>query len=437
MKFRWIAGVLIFLLVLVAAAGSVIWYQAITLKARVAESIGRALGARVEVTSLDIDLWKGELHAAGITLTNERPDAPWDQGEIGQAVAHFHLRDLLSPVVPLRIEVSLWHLALRPAPAGARGTSTPDEPPPADATPGAKRGVEVIELSGTQGEAEIETAPGEKTLFHDVSFDSTSNGGSVWTTQLRAGSIVSGTLAIGSSSVQIDSDPGKVTFTSLHMQCADGAITGEGSRDLAAPHAAKAVLQAVDVPVIMLVGAAWQMKLSGLATGNLSYQGDDAGGQATGQIAVAHGKFNVLPFLGKIAGVVGLPDISGVEVDKATTDFMWKDRALHLTNIDVRKTDVTRIAGQVDVGADGQVDGHLKLGLPDAVLGKWPQLQQQIFSSQSDDYGWTDVHLTGTPDHLQEDLSSRVLAVSLKSGSNVINAGAQKAMDLLKGLMGP
>ena len=436
MKF-WITGVLVLLLVLLAAAAGVIWYQATTLKARVAGSIGRALHADVQVTSLDVDLWKGELHAAGITLTNQRPDAPWDHAEVGQAVAHFNWRDLFSPVIPLRIEVSLWHLNLRPAPTGTPADVTAtDSVSPADSSPAARHGIKVTELSGTQGDVEITSAPGEKTLLHDVSFDATTSGGSVWTTQLRASSIVSGTLSIGSSSVQIDSETGKVTFTDLHMQCAEGAITGNGSRDLAAPHAARATLQAVDVPVIMLVGAAWQMKLSGLASGGLAYQGDDTGGQANGQLSVAHGKFNVLPFLGKVVGLVGLPDISGVEVDKATTDFTWKNRALHLANIDVRKNDVTRISGSVDVGADSQVDGHLKVGLPDAILGKWPQLQSQIFSSQSDDYGWTDVHLTGTPDHLQEDLTSRVLAVGLQNGTDAVKTGAQKAVDLIKGFLG-
>jgi hypothetical protein len=47
------------------------------------------------------------------------------------------------------------------------------------------------------------------------------------------------------------------------------------------------------------------------------------------------------------------------------------------------------------------------------------------------------VHLTGTPDHLQEDLSSRVLAVGVQNGSDLLKEGGQKAMDLWKSFMGP
>ena len=134
---------------------------------------------------------------------------------------------------------------------------------------------------------------------------------------------------------------------------------------------------------------------------------------------------------------MGLGDISGMEVDKATADFAWKDNVTHLTNIDIRKNDITRISGQVDVDAAGQVDGHLKVGLPTTVLAKWPQLQSAVFSESVEDYDWADVHLTGTPDHLQEDLSSRVAAVGLQGGSDLLNQGGQKAMDLLKSFMGP
>ena len=111
----------------------------------------------------------------------------------------------------------------------------------------------------------------------------------------------------------------------------------------------------------------------------------------------------MLPLLTKVTTLVGLPDISGVEVDKAHVRLHVEELArLHLANIDVRKNDVMRIGGDVDIDTLGNVDGKLKLGLPSAVTAKWPQLQSSVFSAQSDDYNWADVHLTGTPDHLQE-----------------------------------
>ncbi len=100
------------------------------------------------------------------------------------------------------------------------------------------------------------------------------------------------------------------------------------------------------------------MKLSGLLSGTLQYQGNDQGGAARGSLAVNRGKFNVLPWIGKLTAMVGMQDITDVEVDTETADFAWKDHALHLSNIDIRMNDVTRISGTVDVAASGQVDGR-------------------------------------------------------------------------------
>jgi len=70
------------------------------------------------------------------------------------------------------------------------------------------------------------------------------------------------------------------------------------------------------------------------------------------------------------------------------------------------------------------------------VTAKIPALQDKIFSDQREDYNWTDVHLTGTPDHLQEDLTPRLLAFGVSQGSDLLNQTSQKAKDLFNSFMG-
>ncbi len=427
------------LLTLAGIGAVVVWLRVESFKAQLATDVGNALGATVEVASLDIDLWKGEIHASGITLVNIRPEAPWDRGEIAQATIRFHWHDFLLPVQPLGVEVDSWRLVLHPgaAPiaAAAPGENAPDLASPEKP---ARHGIEVTHLTAQNGDVEIDLAGGRQVLVHGVSFDADNNGGGTWNTQLRAESLAAGSLQTGPGSVTIRADTEKIVFEDLHVQCDPaGAITGGGEISLAAPHTARATLQAVDVPVAMLVSAPWQMKLSGLANGDLTYLGSDQTSEAQGDISVRQGKFNVLPFLGSLVTMVGLPDITGVALDQATAHFDWQNGALHLTKIDLRKNDVVRIAGDVDLDPAGQVDGRIKVGMPDSLFSKWPQLQAAIFSSQQDDYGWTDVHLTGTPDHLQEDLTPRLLAVGLQSGGSLLDQGKQKATELLKSLLGP
>ena len=431
---RVVLGILAVLVLVAGGGGAFVWWKIAGLKEALVSDLGKALGARVQVASLDLDVWKGELHAAGISLVNERASAPWDKGDISQATVRFHPGDIFASTLPVSVEVSSWNVVLR---SRAEAAETPFTAAAPESMPAPSKGrIRVTRISAQEGSAEIDFSGDRKAVIHGVAFESANNGAGVWTTQLHAASLVAGSLEAGASSVQIRGEQDKITFSSLRMQCDPGVVTGDGEVALNGEHEARAALKAVDVPVTMLVAVGWQMKLSGLAGGDLHYEGNDRGGGAKGRLVVNHAKFNVLPWLGKVTSLVGLQDISDVEVDKATADFEWKDRVLHLTNVDVRKNDVARIAGEIDVDAQSQVDGKLKLGLPSIVTAKWPQLQEKVFPVQLEDYNWAQVHLTGTPDHLQEDLTPRLLAAGLGQGTDLLNQATQKATDIFNSLMG-
>jgi hypothetical protein len=431
---RILLGILLVLILLGAAAGGFIWWKISGLKEALVGDLEHALGAQVQVASIDLDIWKGELRAVGISLVNQRSSAPWDKGDISQATVRFHPGDIFASTLPVTVEISSWNVVLH---SPLRTAETPPSAEPSDLTAAPeKHRIQVTQITAEEGTAEIDFSDDRKALIHGAAFQAANNGADVWTTQLQATSVVAGSLDVGASSVEIRGESGKITFSSLRMQCDPGVITGDGELALDGGHDARVTLKAVDLPLTMLVSVDWQMKLSGLVSGDLTYQGNDEGGSSAGQMLVNHGKFNVLPWLGKVTSLVGLQDISDVEVDKATADFAWKDGTFHLTNIDVRKNDVSRIAGEVDVDATGQVDGRLKLGLPSLVISKWPQLQDKIFPVQSEDYNWAAVHLTGTADHLQEDLTPRLLAVGMGQGTDLLNQAAQKATDLFHSMMG-
>jgi hypothetical protein len=286
-------------------------------------------------------------------------------------------------------------------------------------------------VAATNGEITILLANNQTLAVHGVSFRADTPGGPDWTTELQVDSIVAGTLTTGAGSVELHSSRNDATFTNLTLHCGDGQINGSGDVELDAPHALKGSFTVASVPVTMLVAVRWQMKVSGLVSGTLNYQGDDASAGATGQLSITGGKFNLFPWLGKATMLVGLPDITNMQVDQATADFNWKNHVLTLQNIDVRKPDVFRIGGEAAIAADDTIDAHLKLGLPAAAVAKWPKLQTEVFNVPNDDFAWTDVHVTGTPDQLQEDLSPRLLAVGEEQGADLLQQTKAKATDLL------
>jgi hypothetical protein len=55
---------------------------------------------------------------------------------------------------------------------------------------------------------------------------------------------------------------------------------------------------------------------------------------------------------------------------------------------------------------------------------------------QFEDFNWAEVHLTGTPDALQEDLTPRLLTASVGQGTDLLKQATQKATDLFNSFMG-
>jgi hypothetical protein len=372
-----------------------------------------------------------------ITLVNQRSGAPWEKGEVDRAVATFKWRDLFGPTISLSLEISSWKVALHSLSSGLTSSDSGNPPEENLNSLPLRNAVRVIRIVADKGEVEIDGANDKRILIHHTAFEAQNDETGVWTTELRAGSVDAGTIQTGAGSVQIQGDQEKITFSNLHVQCGQGAIEGGGQFSLTVEHVARAAVTATKVPVSMLVSTQWQMKLSGLASGSLDYQRDDRGAAAHGHLDVAQARINVLPILSKITSMVSLPDLTGVDLDRATADFVWKDRILHLLNLDLRKTDAVRVAGDVQIDPIGQVDGKLKLGLPSSVTAKWTDLQTKVFSVAFEDYNWTEVHVTGTPDHLQEDLSPRLLAVGVNDSGNLLNSTAQKAIDLFNSVLKP
>jgi hypothetical protein len=431
---RVILGIVVVLVLIAGAGGVFIWWKIAGLKERLVGNLEQVLGAKAQVASIDLDFWKGELHAAGISLVNQRDSAPWEKGDISQVTVRFHPADLFASTLPVTIEVSAWNVVLD---SPLRTAESPQPAAVSEPTPAHSKGrIQVTHISAQEGTTEINFSANRKVTIHGVAFEADNNGAGIWTTRLQADSIAAGSLETGASSVEIRGEQDKISFFNLRMECEEGAVTGSGKMELDGGHDTKVDLKAVDVPVTMLVAVEWQMNLSGLVSGDLHYEGNDQSGSARGQLAVTHAKFNVLPWLGKVTALVGLQDISDVEVDKATTDYEWKNSALHLFNLDVRKNDVTRIAGVIDIDAQGQVDGRLKLGLPSSVTAKWPDMQDKVFPVALEEYNWAEVHLTGTPDHLQEDLTPRLLAAGMGQGTDLIKQATQKATDLFNSLIG-
>src|SRR5580658_2000959 len=125
---RWILGIVVVFVLPASGAAVLLWMKISALKDTMVNDLGAAIGANVQVTSLDFDFWHQEIRAAGIVLENKRPGAPWEKGSISQAMVRFHLLDIFSPQMRLSIDVSSWTLELRPSLAAGTASAANASP---------------------------------------------------------------------------------------------------------------------------------------------------------------------------------------------------------------------------------------------------------------------------------------------------------------------
>ena len=207
--------ILVLLIFVAAAAGGLIWWKVSGLKQQLVQNLETDLHAKVEVASLDLDIKKGEVHASGISLTNQRADAPWDSGEIEQATGYFHLMDLFGPTLPLRVEVSGWKATLHTSTAGTSATVTSPGSQmsmTSDISAPMEDRIRVTAISGTEGEIVVRVSDGEPITLHGVMFESSTHGGVEWTTEAQATSVSAGTLTSETGSVHLQGDDQKIAF---------------------------------------------------------------------------------------------------------------------------------------------------------------------------------------------------------------------------------
>src|SRR5271156_5980132 len=145
---RVVLGILAVLLLIAGAGGAFIWWKISGLKEALVGDLEKALGSQVQVTSIDLDVWKGELHAAGVSLVNERPAAPWDKGDISQATVRFHLSDVFASSLPVSVEVSSWNVTLH-SPLRTAETPPADAASESTAAPGQGR-IQVTQISAQE-----------------------------------------------------------------------------------------------------------------------------------------------------------------------------------------------------------------------------------------------------------------------------------------------
>lgn len=213
------------------------------------------------------------------------------------------------------------------------------------------------------------------------------------------------------------------TLYQLDLNSGDGSIHGDGSTSISGEKHADFTFNWKDVPVREWLPKTWNGNFAGAATGDLHWTGNDyklAAAAMTGTVTVKNGRIGSLKVLDTIAAVTKHNDLAQLDLDACRSKFRWHEGDCELNDVEVEQKGKFRIEGTISF-SDRSLGGTLQIGVARQYLD-WLPHPEEVFTRESGGYLWTTVHLSGTLQSPEQDLSPRLVQALTDSPGVLLGA---------------
>ena len=191
------------------------------------------------------------------------------------------------------------------------------------------------------------------------------------------------------------------------------------------------------VPIRPWLPAEWKGRFNGSAFGELHYTGKDSkleSSSGEGSLRIRNGRIDDLPFLEKLAEVARKKSFERLDLNECSLGFAWRYPEIEIKDIAIDEKEKFRIEGEISIKR-GVLRGTIRLGLTREYL-EWLPNPEEVFSRRSSGYLWTDVHLSGTLDEPEQDLSERIVELFKESPGAYLGLLFRQFGDWLKKTFG-
>jgi hypothetical protein len=217
----------------------------------------------------------------------------------------------------------------------------------------------------------------------------------------------------------------------------DGFIRGEGTAGTREDKSVNFKVQFGKVPLREWLPASWRDEVSGLAAGDVHWHGQSPKletSQVEGSFRIEGGRVRQLPFLEKLASITGKKSIASLELSECSAEVAWNSPRIELKNIAVEDKRKFRIEGALSI-REKSLEGAIQLGVAPEYL-EWLPHAEEVFPKERAGYLWTTVHLSGTIDKLEQDLSPRVVEALKESPGAFLGLVFRQLGDWLRNAFG-
>lgn len=170
------------------------------------------------------------------------------------------------------------------------------------------------------------------------------------------------------------------------------------------------------LPLDEFLDAWWKQRLSGRIEGDLEVAGTRAAPPSwKAAVALKDGTLTGLPILEKLVTYTNTHRFKRLVLDICSATFQPQGDSLRIENIIVQSNGLLRIEGALTL-RDRSLEGDFFLGVTPETLAGIPGANSRVFVENNPGgppgLKWTHVHIIGTLDAPQEDLSSRLIGAA-------------------------
>jgi hypothetical protein len=232
-------------------------------------------------------------------------------------------------------------------------------------------------------------------------------------------------------SARIVRKEGSIFIQDARLRQNDGDLSLSG--EIVSKEKADLVLNVANVNVTPYLPDDWRARLHGRLRGEIRLKipmkdPANATPEISGRLSLDGAVLEALPVLTKIADYLRTDKFRRVEFSQASADVRYDASALRVTNLVLESKQLIAIKGAFTV-QNGIVDGLFDVGITPAPLQWLPGSTTKVFTEQRDGYVWTKMRLTGPPDALKEDLSSRLVDAAGQAVVEKVESTATEAVD--------
>lgn len=191
-----------------------------------------------------------------------------------------------------------------------------------------------------------------------------------------------------------------------------------------------------DVTCAEILPENWKQRLAGKVDADFSVGKRKDGPAVSGHLALTDGVLTALPLLDALSAYADTTRFRRLALQDARTDFEWEDGALVLRNLVIASEGLVRLEGSLRMDKRERLDGRFRLGLVPGILARIPGAETAVFTPGQKGLLWTDLHITGTLDDPEEDLTARLIEAAGLRMIEVLPETGEKVLKFTRQVVG-